>query len=84
MSLNPLTSTILDLPWINPRFPWYWRYCGAIFIGAVSIWAGLGSAPMIGRNGEPYSNQRFFHGCFLVLGIAMVGLSLWGLWLRTP
>ncbi len=83
MSSIPAIVFFLDLPWFNRRFPWYWRYCVAIFMGGAAIWAALSRGPVSGRGGVPFPNQRFLHGCFLALGIAMVALSLWGLWQGT-
>jgi hypothetical protein len=83
MSSIPAVVFVLDLPWFHLRFPWYWSHCVAVFMGGAAIWTALSRAPVSGRNGVPFHNQRFLHGCFLVLGIAMVALSLWGLWLGT-
>lgn len=81
MSSIPPAAVLLNLPWFEIRFPWYWRYFVAIFIGGGSIWAAVSRGPVNGRNGVPFPNQRFLRGCFLALGIAMVALSMWGLWL---
>src|ERR1700730_10765037 len=81
MSSIPAVALFLDLPWFDLRFPWYWRYCVAIFIGSSLIWAALSHVPISGRDGVPFPNQRFYRTCFLILGPAMVVLSLWGLWL---
>jgi uncharacterized membrane protein len=64
--------------------PWYSEPCFAIFMGCAAVWAGLSDEPMSGRNGEPWPNQEFLHGCLLFLGVAMIILSLWGLWLGKP
>jgi hypothetical protein len=40
--------------------------------------------PMSGRNGDPHPNQEFLHRYVLFLGVAMMVLSLWGLWLGKP
>jgi hypothetical protein len=65
-------------------FPWYWGHLVAILCGLGSLFAAFSRQPIHGRNGDPYPNQSFFKACYAILGIAMIGLSVWGLWLRTP
>ncbi len=49
------------------------------------MWAGFSDEPVHLRNDpEPLPNQPFYHACVLVLGVAMIVLSLWGLWLDKP
>ena len=49
--------------------------------GVLMIWGSLRSAPIKGKDGRPWPNQRFGKTCMFVLGTAMVGLSLWGFYL---
>jgi hypothetical protein len=67
----------LDLPWWN-------RHCVAILVGVGALWAAFSRQPIQTRNGEPLPSQRFLKVCFAILGVAMISLSLWGLWLKTP
>ncbi|HEY6337483.1 MAG TPA: hypothetical protein VIW68_03220 [Candidatus Sulfotelmatobacter sp.] len=62
-------------------FPWYSKHCFAILMGSFVLWAAYSGEPWHGRNNEPYPNQPFFRACAAILGVAMIGLSLWGLWL---
>ena len=49
------------------------------------MWAGFSDEPVRLRNDpEPLPNQPFYHACVLVLGVAMIVLSLWGLWIDKP
>jgi len=83
MSLFPTDFSFLGFDLFNP--PWYEKHCVAILVGSVAIWAGLSDEPIHKKyDTEPLPNQRFHHACFLVLGIAMIALSLWGLWLDRP
>jgi hypothetical protein len=62
--------------------PWYSSHCVAIICGIGVLYAAFSKEPIRPRNGEPFPNQRFLKFCFGFLGIAMIGLSLWGLWLK--
>jgi len=66
-------------------FPWYWKHCVAILIGSAAVWAGFSDEPFHKKyDTEPLPNQPFYHICVLILGIAMIVLSLWVLWLDRP
>jgi hypothetical protein len=64
--------------------PWYWQRGVAIFMGSAVLWIAFSREPLSGRNGNPYPDQQFLRSCLALLGVSMIGLSLWGLWLDKP
>jgi hypothetical protein len=67
------------------NFPWYMQQCVAIFLGAAAICAVFsGEEFHLKYQTEPLPHQFFYRICFVVLGVSMIGLSLWGLWLGKP
>ncbi len=68
---------------INP--PWYMQQCVAIFMGAAALWVVFsGEEFHLRYQTDPLPHQFFYRVCFFVLGVSMIGLSLWGLWLGKP
>lgn len=51
-------------------------------LGVALLWLSLRSAPLRARGGALWPYQHFGKMCFLLLGLAMVVLSLWGLFLE--
>jgi hypothetical protein len=47
-----------------------------------AIWAALsGEECHLKYDTEPLPNQPFYRIWFFILGVSMIGLSIWGLWL---
>jgi hypothetical protein len=64
------------------ELPWYMRNCIAILMGGAAIRIVFsGEEFHLKYQTEPLPNQFFYRVCFVVLGVSMIGLSLWGLWL---
>lgn len=83
--MNPFLTPALFLGFRLIDAPWYMRHCVAIFMGAAALWIVFsGEEFHLKYSTEPLPNQLFYRVCFAVLGVSMIGLSLWGLWLRTP
>ena len=83
MSASSVASLFLGSSALG--IPWYWKHCVAILCGIAAIWAGVSDEPFHKKyDMEPLPNQPFYHVSVFVLGIAMLALSLWGLWLGKP
>ncbi len=83
MTLSSPTAFFLGSRFTYP--PWYMRHCVAIFMGTAALWIVFsGEEFHLKYSTEPLPNQLFYRVCFAVLGVSMIGLSLWGLWLHTP
>jgi energy-converting hydrogenase Eha subunit A len=64
--------------------PWYQRHLVAILFGVGAIVSAIFGEPINTRSNEPWTSKPFFRTSMLVLGIGMIAISLWGLWLKTP
>ncbi len=58
-----------------------WPCLGQLSFGIMALWLSLKKGPLLQRGGEPWRNQRFVRAAFLILGLSMTTLSLWGLYL---
>jgi hypothetical protein len=83
MNLFSTAAFSLGFPLFN--LPWYMQQCVAILMGAAALWAVFGGEEFhLKYQSEPLPHQFFYRICFVVLGISMIGFSLWGLWLGKP
>lgn len=83
MNLFSTSALCFGLPPFN--FPWYMQRGVAIFMGAAAIWVVFsGEEFHLKYQTEPLPHQFFYRVCFLLLGVSMIGFSLWGLWLGKP
>jgi hypothetical protein len=83
--MNPFSTTAFFLGFRLFNLPWYMQQCVAIFFGVAAISVVFsGEEFHLKYQTEPLPHQFFYRICFVVLGVSMIGLSLWGLWLGKP
>ncbi|MFY9912011.1 MAG: hypothetical protein WCF22_21395 [Candidatus Sulfotelmatobacter sp.] len=83
--MTPLSTPAFFFGFPLFDLPWYMQQGVAIFMGAAAIWAVFsGEEFHLKYQTEPLPHQFFYRICFVVLGLSMIGLSLWGLLLGRP
>lgn len=64
-----------------PLFPKTYLHWAQLAMGLICLWVSLRKQPLSGRDGIPYGNQRVMRLSFRVLGIALIGVAIIGMWL---
>jgi len=62
-----------------PLFPKSVLHWAQLVMGTVCLWISVRKAPLTGRDGAPYKNQRLMRISFGLIGVVLLGAALLGL-----